>query len=147
MIIDTHVHIGKGLEFDLKEEDVLYSMERYGISYSLVSNLECAENDHEGRPIPEANSISQCDVLRHDIAFARSHSDKIGLLAWLKIRTQKPDEEFERLIEENRDIIFGFKLHPFHSRTAPDDEKLEAYYDVRRPIRSIFTTPRKSTRR
>ena len=31
MIIDTHVHIGKILNFNMKKEDVLYSMEKYGI--------------------------------------------------------------------------------------------------------------------
>ena len=37
MISDTHVHIGNMLDFDLTGEQVLYSMEKYGISYSLVS--------------------------------------------------------------------------------------------------------------
>ena len=44
MIIDTHVHIGKMINFDLKEEDVLYSMERYGIDFSLVSDIEAARS-------------------------------------------------------------------------------------------------------
>ena len=37
MIIDTHVHIGKFMDFVMKPEDVIYSMERYGIDFSLVS--------------------------------------------------------------------------------------------------------------
>ena len=31
MIIDTHTHIGKMLNFNMKTEDLLYSMEKYGI--------------------------------------------------------------------------------------------------------------------
>ena len=31
MIIDTHVHIGTSLNFDMKEEDVLYSLGKYDI--------------------------------------------------------------------------------------------------------------------
>ncbi len=51
MIIDTHVHIGKIMNFDMKEEEVLYSMKKYGIDFSLVSNINGAENDHSGKPI------------------------------------------------------------------------------------------------
>lgn len=36
MIIDTHAHIGKMLIFDMPEEDLLYSIEKYGIDFSLV---------------------------------------------------------------------------------------------------------------
>lgn len=34
------------------------------------------------------------------------------------------------MIADNRDIIYGLKLHPFHSRTAPDDETLESVYEI-----------------
>ena len=130
MIIDTHVHIGRILDFNMTEEQVLYSMEKYGISYSLVSNIECSECDHKMRPLPDELQKPQNEVLENTLRFARAHSDKIGVLAWLKIRTQQPDSRFKQLIDENRDIIYGFKLHPFHSQTAPDDERLEPYYRI-----------------
>ena len=110
--------------------DVLYSMERYGIDFSLVSNIECTENDHQGKPIPKDLLKSQSDVLSETLSFARQNRDKIGVLVWLKTRTEKPDAQFKKLIEDNLDIIYGLKLHPFHSRTAPDDEKLEPYYKI-----------------
>ena len=128
MIIDTHVHIGKLLTFNMPEENVLYSMEKYGIDFSLVSSVEAAENSHSGRKIPRIFQKSQNRVLEKNLKFARENSDKIGLLPWLKIRQELPDERFVKMIKENRDIIYGLKLHPFHSRTAPDDEKLEPIY-------------------
>lgn len=130
MIIDTHVHIGKMLVFDMPPENVLYSMDKYGIDFSLVSNVECAENDHNGNPIPQNLQKSQNAVLKKTLEFARTHSDKIGVLPWLKIRQERPDAEFIRMIADNRDIIYGLKLHPFHSRTAPDDETLESVYKI-----------------
>ena len=130
MIIDTHVHIGKMLDFNMTEEQVLYSMEKYGISYSLVSNIECSEYDHEMQPIPNELLSPQNLILEKMLRFARSNIDKIGVLSWLKIRTECPDNRFKKLIDENRDIIYGFKLHPFHSQTAPDDERLEPYYKI-----------------
>ena len=130
MIIDTHVHIGNMLVFDMPPENVLYSMDKYGIDFSLVSNVECAENDHDGTPIPQSIQKSQNAVLKKTLEFARGHSDKIGVLPWLKIRQERPDAEFIKMIAENRDIIYGLKLHPFHSRTAPDDETLESVYKI-----------------
>lgn len=114
MIIDTHVHIGKILVFNMPEEDVLYSMDRYGIDFSLISNVECAENAPGGTPIPQNLQKSQNEVLEKTLEFARAHSNKIGVLPWLKIRQERPDAEFIRMIAENRDIIYGLKLHPFH---------------------------------
>ena len=86
MIIDTHVHIGKMLVFDMPPEDVLYSMDKYGIDFSLISNVECAENSHNGNPIPQNLQKSQNTVLKKTLEFARANSDKIGVLPWLKIR-------------------------------------------------------------
>ena len=70
MIIDTHVHIGKMLVFDMPPENVLYSIDKYGIDFSLVSNVECAENDHNGTPIPQSIQKSQNAVLKKTLEFA-----------------------------------------------------------------------------
>ena len=128
MIIDTHVHIGRMIGFDLREEDVLYSMERYSIDFSLVSNIEGAEGDHRGVPIPEALQIPQIEVMRRTIEFARRYPDHIGAVVWLKLMTESPDPAFVRMLDENLPLIYGFKLHPFHARVAPDDERMEPYY-------------------
>lgn len=130
MIIDTHVHIGTILNFQMTEEQVLYSMEKYGIAFSLVSNIECSENDHRMQPIPKELQKPQNEVLENTLQFARAHADQIGVLAWLKIQTEQPDDRFRKLVAENRDILYGFKLHPFHSLTAPDDDRLETYYRI-----------------
>lgn len=130
MIIDTHVHIGHMVGFNLKEKDVLSSMEQYGIDFSLVSNIESAEFSGKKRKIPRLIQKSQNKSLRRAIDFARQNPDKIGVLAWMKLYGETPDEEFERLLAENRDVIYGFKLHPFHSLTAPDSEKAEPVYEL-----------------
>ena len=130
MIIDTHVHIGKMIGFDMREEDVLYAMERYGIDFSLVSDIEGAECDHNGVMVPASMQKSQNDVFRKTLRFARENSDRIGAVPWVKPLTEQPDEEFIRMIRENRDLIYAIKLHPFHSMVAPDDERLESYYKI-----------------
>lgn len=130
MIIDTHVHIGRMIGFSMPEEDVLYSMERYKIDFSLVSSIEGAECDQKGRRIPRFLQKSQNEVLKKTVRFARKNPSKIGALPWIKPLTEQPDEEFCRLIKEHRDVIYGIKLHPFHSKVAPDDERMEAYYRI-----------------
>lgn len=128
MIIDTHVHIGAFDDFVMTPEDVLYSMEKYGVDFSLVSDGEAVEFDHVGQPVPKNLQRSQNRVFRDTIRFARKHPDKIGAVPWLKIHSELPDEEFRAILKKNRDIVYAFKFHPFHSRTAPDDDRLEPIY-------------------
>lgn len=131
MIIDTHTHIGTLPPFfDMKTEELLYSMERYGIDFSLVSNIEAAEFDHQGNPVPEKLQRTQNELLLETIRYARTAPHRLGVLVWLKVYRELPDSEFVRILKENRDIIYGFKLHPFHSIVAPDDRRLEPVYKL-----------------
>ena len=128
MIIDTHAHIGSLLNFRMTVGQVLRSMERFGIDFSLVSNIEGAETDHQGNPVPPEYSVPQNELLRKTLAATACAPDKIGVLPWMRIRNELPDKEFKKLIDENRSRIFGLKLHPFHARVAPDEERLEPVY-------------------
>ena len=128
MIIDSHAHIGILPPFQMTADDLLYSMERYCIDFSLISNIEGAENDHQGNPVPPPYSKPQNRLLRETAAAVRPYRDRLGIMPWLRIQHELPDSEFVSLLKENRDIIYGFKLHPFHSLTAPDDERLEPIY-------------------
>ena len=130
MIIDTHVHIGKSLDFDLKEKEVIYSMDRYNIDFSLVSSIEAAEFDHLGKPVPEEYQKSQNQIFRETLDFAARYPERIGAVPWLKIHSELPDKEFIDLLEKNRHLVYALKLHPFHSRTAPDDPRLEPVYEL-----------------
>lgn len=126
MIIDTHVHIGTGLGFDMKEKDVLYSLEKYGIDYALVSNCEAASHDHDRKLLPKDMQKSQEECLIRTLQFARSNSGKIAVLHWAKpMDTVTP--ELKRLIEDNIDVVKGIKLHPYHAGTAFTDESCEQY--------------------
>ena len=131
MIIDTHVHIGgEKVGFDMSEEKVIAAMEKYKINFMLVSNGDCAEVDHEQQLIPAEFQVSQEDALKRCIAFARNNPGKIGVGVWVKPLTETVTEELERLIAENRDIIYALKLHPFHSKTSPMDEKTLPYLEL-----------------
>lgn len=128
LIIDTHAHIGRSLNFNLTEDDLLYSIDKYKIDFTLISDINCAEFDHIGEKVPEKYQTTQNESLIRALKFAEKHSGKIGVMPWLRIYNELPDEEFVDILRKNRELIYGFKLHPFHSKTAPDDERLEVVY-------------------
>ena len=130
MIIDTHVHIGDQFDFYMTEQMVLEAMKKYGIDYALVSNGDAVEVDHEQNLISEQAQISQEDNLARVLEFARAYEDKIGVAVWVKPLTETVTSELEVLIENNGDIIYALKLHPFHSKISPMDEKVKPFLEL-----------------
>ncbi|MEE3475601.1 MAG: hypothetical protein VZQ79_09685, partial [Ruminococcus sp.] len=101
MIIDTHAHIGTLPPFDMTIEQVLYSMDKYGIDFTILSNIEGAENDHQQNPVPPPYSKPQNQLLRETIDAVRPYPDRLGIMPWLRIQHELPDEEFVSLLKEN----------------------------------------------
>lgn len=131
MIIDTHVHIGgEKMGFDMTENKVLKMMEKYNIDHILVSNGDSAEVDHEYRLIPMEYQTTQENSLLRTLKFARSFPDKMSVAVWVKPLTETITPEFQKLIEDNLDIIKAIKLHPFHSKTSPVDSRTLPYLEL-----------------
>lgn len=130
MIIDTHAHIGDQFMFSMTEGMVLEAIENYNIDYVLVSNGDAIEVDCDQKLIPAQKQISQEDNLKRVLVFARENEDKIGVAVWVKPLTETVTEELEKLIVENRDIIYALKLHPFHSKISPMDEKVKPFLEL-----------------
>lgn len=126
MIIDTHVHIGKSLNFDMKEEDVLYSLDKYGIDVAIVSNCEASSHDHDRKLLPKELQKPQIKCLEKALLFARSNKDKIYLQHWVK-PMEAITSELRTMIEENLDVIKGIKFHPYHSGVSFTSEDCERY--------------------
>jgi len=129
MIIDTHVHIGTGLGFDMTEAQVLYSIEKYGIDYAIVSNTEVASHDHDRKLLPKELQKSQIECLQRSIKFARENPKKIGIMHWVK-PMEEITSELRTLIENNLDIIKAIKFHPYHAGCAFTSEENRKYIDL-----------------
>ena len=127
MVIDAHVHIGRMLNFDMSPKIVLKSAKKYKIDYMLVSNTESAEVDHNQELIPGEYTFTQETSARNVIDFAKKNPDKIGALLWVKPLTAKPTDELRKIIEDNRDYVYGIKVHPYHSKVRFDDPRVEEY--------------------
>ena len=131
MLIDTHVHIGgEAVGFEMTEEKVIEAVKKYGIDHIVLSNADSGELDHSQKVLPEKYLFSQEDSLKRAIEMARKYPGLITLAAWIRPYLQQPTEEFEQLIKDNLDIIKGIKMHPYHSKTAPDDERALSYIEL-----------------
>ena len=132
MIIDAHVHIGHSLGLVFPPEMVLESMEKYNVDFALISNLDGSEVDFDQKLIPDEFRQKQTDINKKAIEFARNYPDKIGILLWGMPLKEECDEEFEKLIADNLDVVRGIKLHPYHNMTRFDSPKVQAYIELAR---------------
>ena len=125
MIIDTHVHIGTMLNFDMREEHITYMMKEYFIDHCLVSNSECATHDHFQNPIPEEYVKSHVDTNLRVIDFAKKSEGKITVAMW--VNPYESISTIEPMLKDNIDIVKAIKIHPFHSNLRFDCEQIQAY--------------------
>lgn len=132
MIIDTHVHIGRILNFNMKKKDVLYMMERYGIDHCIVSDVRATEFDHSQRPLPAFLQTPQLECIKGSVDFARENPDRISAALWLRPYHETADDALYRYIEENRQYIRALKFHPFHSKLPFDGEKMQPFMELAR---------------
>ncbi len=130
MIIDSHTHIGEILNFSMPENMLLKSMDKYGIDFSICSNILGTESDHNQILIDKEKQVSQLDVNTQMIRFAKENKSKIGAMLWIKPFTECCDKNFENLIKENRDVIYGIKVHPYHSKEAFNSLKTQEYFKL-----------------
>ena len=108
MIIDTHAHIGSILDFNMTTEQLLYSMERYGIDFTLFSHIGAVECDHMGNPVPDFLQRPQNELLIEALNEAKKAPDMLGVLPWLRIHSELPDAGFIAMIKDNLDIIYEY---------------------------------------
>lgn len=127
MIIDTHVHIGTIAKFNMPKEMLLESINKYGIDYVLVSNIEGAEFDDNQNPIPKEFQHSQKEINEEAIELARNHPNRIGVLMWARPSAEGCTKEFEEIIAKNRDVVYGIKIHPYHSKSSFESIEIERY--------------------
>lgn len=144
MLIDSHTHIGcidykvgKNKVFTLAGEDLIAAMKKYSVDYALVSSIEGAEFDSDGRLAPVDKQVPQLKSFKNLLQFIRSNGDSLKALLWIKPYTEKTTAALEEFITENRKYIAGFKMHPSLSRIKFTDHRFRPYLDLARS----FTMP------
>ncbi len=125
--IDAHVHLGSWPTLRESMDNVLLSMERYRIDYSLLSNADAATfpSVYDLQEDPR----SALEHLRNLVDFVKEHPGKLGALVWIKPqREPEPSPELKAYVHANKQYIFGLKLHPYDEKTEIDDPILEPYW-------------------
>ena len=130
MIIDTHVHTGNMLGFEMKEDDIIYAMNRYGIDHCLVSSINAAEFTHELKPIPAKYQHSQLECLNDVVSFAKKYPSKISAAIWVKPFGEKADYDLYKAINDNRKYITAIKFHPYHSNLPFDGKETYPFIEL-----------------
>ena len=118
MIIDIHAHCGvveNGHKMPI--ENQLYGMEKYGIDYAIISNVECGEC-HD---CIEGN--------KRALEIVKQYRDKFSCMLWAtEDLTEDEKNQFEELYLQNKELIKGLKVHPDISKTAADDPCFDYVY-------------------
>lgn len=127
MIFDSHMHIGTIMNFDMTEDKLVKSMEKYNIDIAMVSNGEAAEYDHSGQRIPEKYTKSEVEANKITLDLAKRYKGKIFCQYWIKPATEGLTAEAEVLIANNLEYFRGIKMHPFHSTVDVTDSRVEPY--------------------
>ena len=128
-IFDAHAHIASWPSLEKSKANLLSGMEKHGVSGCLISNADCATFPSERKH--DVLSLSATQGLQQAIAFARSVPHKVYIAVWVCPRREKtPSAELIETIERNRDIVKALKLHPFCERMAPNDPRMEPYYEL-----------------
>lgn len=136
-IIDSHIHFGSALSFEMKKEHVLYAMERYGISKAVVSNVQATECDFSQNRLSPENQIPQIKAAEETVRFARENPGKIYAAIWMKPLCETCDDVIFDFVKSNLDVIKALKFHPYHSAVPFDDERIEKYM----PLAEKFSLP------
>ncbi len=134
-IIDCHMHIGSWPTLRKCGNMILRLMDAKGISYGLISNADCTEYPKKIREDWEPVHVSQEEGLEAALRFARRNEDRIGVLAWVNPNKETLSKKLISLISENRDIVYGIKIHPWESRIKLTHEKVEPYIELARDMK------------
>ena len=126
-IIDTHAHIGYWPTLTLTKLNLLKSINKYHISYTLIS--------FDGTEFKEDNIskkfTEQIEGSKKLLSFIKRHKHT-GMLVWVRPHTENNYEEVDEFIKENIDYIHGIKFHPFCSRMKITNKKFIPYLDIAR---------------
>lgn len=129
-MIDAHVHIGgEAAGFQMTEQVILKSMEKYGIDISIVSNADAVEYGG-GQRLPEQYQARQEDTLDRIIGFCRANPGKIYGAFWCKPNHELLTDRIDEMIKNNRDVIVALKVHPCLSNLSFADDKMLPYLDL-----------------
>lgn len=126
--IDCHGHIGHLPTLDDSVHNLLIGNANYGVSLTLISNLDCAEYPEKSLS-PLKVHLSQEEGLDIILGIVKEHPHDFRCLAWCNPDNEECSTGFQKKILDNREYCLGLKFHPWESQLAIDDEKYRPYLE------------------
>ncbi len=125
-VIDAHAHIYSKPTLRQSEEELLSSMRRYGIAFSLVSNCDAAE--YPSGVSEKAKGTTTLLSLKRVVNFVKRKPSQLGAAIWIRpVKEKGPSSELKEYVKENRKFIYALKYHPHCERTPISSPLLEPW--------------------
>ena len=81
-IIDAHAHILSKPTLKQSKEEILLSMKKYGIAFSLISNCDAAEFSSGATEKVKNTTTLKC--LNQVLTFVKKNPKKLGAAIWIR---------------------------------------------------------------
>lgn len=130
--IDIHAHIAHFPTLKKSEEMVLESQKIYGIRFSLIS--DCDASEYPSFLKYGYHHVSMFTALRRCVTLAKKYPDRIGVLFWVNPSKEEITPALLRYIEENKNLIYGMKVHPYESHIRMNDKRLLPFFELARKM-------------
>lgn len=130
MIIDTHAHIGSWPSVKASERDLVESIHRYHIAFTIVSDCDCSEFPSLHKFAP--HQVTAVFGLQKVLQFVKKDPKHFGAAVWINPNKETVTDELRNLIRENRSLIYALKMHPYESHLKPTSPKMKPYFDLAR---------------
>ena len=124
--IDAHAHIFSKPTLKQSEEEILVSMKKYGIAFSLISNCDAAEFSSGATDKVKNTTTLKC--LNQVLTFVKKSPKKLGAAVWIRpVKEKGPSPELKECVKRNRMLIYALKYHPYCERTPISSPLLEPW--------------------
>ena len=125
-IIDAHAHIYSKPTLKQSEDEIIASMRKYKISFSLISNCDAAE--YSSGVAEKVKNTTTLKCLNQVLTFVRRNPKKLGAAVWIRpVKEKGPSAELKQCVKENRSLIYALKFHPFCEQTPISSPLLEPW--------------------
>lgn len=126
-IIDSHMHVGTVDGLDMPDHLVVPAMERYGVDFGLLSNIEGGEYGRDGL-IPEWQRKDQREANDRVLALAHENPGRLGCQFWIRPALEGYAPWIEGYLREHARIFRALKFHPYRAAMNATHENLVPYY-------------------
>lgn len=109
-IIDSHVHMGIYGPYEIRLEELVNDMNRFGVGKAVVSDIGLNSLDEQG--IERLQDMDTIELNSRSLKSINAYGDRFLLLFWIRPLFDRNEEPLIRFLCENKERIGGLKVHP-----------------------------------